>query len=316
MSLSADRIDPGAADPPSLGAVHAIVVAALVLAAAYGGWALRAATGPEAARRRRRCRPSTSARCRSASRAAGAAGRLSRGRVRARRPHSHLRPGARAGGVRRCIGDADRRPDARPGAVARDRARPARTSAPRVACGHAAWRYQELELAGKRLLQMTVAPTTAGVITVACIGPAVSWVAAAGCANEPSRAALAGAVPLRPARDLAFLAGLAAVLDHLGDRRATLRKRLRGATTRRGQARLAARLGRAHARAGAHLVPLTQGLAGPRDVTRSLRAVSRSYGHLSVAAANGWPKRYRIARRSLRRDEASLTRAIGRVGAP
>ena len=97
-------------------------------------------------------------------------------------------------------------------------------------------------------------------------------------------------------------------------RRAQLRSKLRRATSRRGQARFAARLGRAHARTAARLAPWAPAKGAPRAVDHALRATGRAYGLLSAAARNGWPRRYRFARRAVRRGDAALSRALARVG--
>jgi hypothetical protein len=113
---------------------------------------------------------------------------------------------------------------------------------------------------------------------------------------------------------LAYRTKLPGAIAHLGDRRALLRSKLRHEPSRRGQARFAARLGRAHARTAARLAPWAPAEGAPRAVDRALRATGRAYGQLSAAARNGWPRRYKFARRAVRRGDAELTRALARVG--
>ena len=50
--------------------------------------------------------------------------------------------------------------------------------------GAPAWRYGELPVSDVRLLEVTVVPSTVGAMTVACIAPRESWVAALGCAGD------------------------------------------------------------------------------------------------------------------------------------
>ena len=180
--------------------------------------------------------------------------------------------------------------------------------------GLPAWTYRDVPVGGDRLLQVTVAPTTGGVLTVACLARTLSWLAAAGCASDVRDATLTGATALRPAPALAYRTKLPGAIERFGDRRALLRSKLRGASSRRGQARFAARLGRANARTAARLAPWTPAKGAPRAVDRALRATSRAYGQLSAAASNDWPRRYRLARRAVRRGDAALSRALARLG--
>ena len=178
--------------------------------------------------------------------------------------------------------------------------------------GMRAWTYPPQGAAGGRLAQVTVAPTTAGSIAVVCTAPAGAWSGAAGCGDALTSANLHGATPLVPSATLAFRRLLVPVIERLGARRAELRARLRAATTRRGQARFAARLDRAHAGAAAALAPRAASGA-THEVIVTLTRTARSYRRLSVAAANGWPVRYRRARAAVRRHDRALSRAVARV---
>ncbi len=157
-------------------------------------------------------------------------------------------------------------------------------------------------------------PTTAGSLAVACIAPDAAWSAAEGCAQGLGTATTRNAAPLSPSRTLAFRRRLGPVLERLGARRRELRAQLRGAATRRGQARFATRLGRAHGRALAALSPRTPAAGAPRRIATELRRTARSYRRLSVAARRGWPERYRQARVAIGRSDRALARAIARVG--
>ncbi len=179
--------------------------------------------------------------------------------------------------------------------------------------GLPAWTYPPHEFAGGRMAQVTVSPTTAGSLTVVCIAPAAAWSGAARCAEALAGASLRGAESLVPSPTLAFRQRLGGVVGHLGARRAELRARLRRATTRRGQARLAGRLGRAHARAASTLAPRAPAAGAPHRVVRLLGANARSYERLSAAARSGWPVRYRRARAAIRRTDRALARTVARV---
>jgi len=187
-------------------------------------------------------------------------------------------------------------------------AKPARATL----AGVQAWTYRPQAVARGRMAQVTVAPTTAGSIAAVCIAPADAWAGAANCADELTGANLRGATPLVPSPTLAFRRRLGPVLERLGARRSGLRAKLRAASTPRGQARFAARLGRAHTRAAGALAPRAA-TGAPREVVRRLSGAARSYQRLSVTAAHGWPARYRRARAALRREDRALTRAVARV---
>jgi hypothetical protein len=178
--------------------------------------------------------------------------------------------------------------------------------------GMRAWTYRPQGVAGGRLAQVTVAPTTAGSIAVVCMAPAGAWSGAAGCGEGLTSANLHGATPLVPSATLAFRRLLAPVIERLGARRAELRARLRSAPTRRGQARFAARLDGAHGRAAAALAPRAASGA-THAVVVTLTRIARWYRRLSAAAANGWPVRYRRARAAVRRHDRALARTLARV---
>jgi hypothetical protein len=188
-------------------------------------------------------------------------------------------------------------------------------AAPRRArlAGLPAWRYPATPLEGGRTSQVTVAPTTAGGVTVVCVAPTAAWAGAAGCADALAGASLRDASPLVPSRTLVFRRELAPVIDRLGHRRAELRGRLRAASTRRAQARFAARLDRAHLAAVSALSPAGAASSATRRVVRTLRASARGYRRLGIAARNGWPVRYRYARVEIRRADRALARGLARV---
>ena len=187
--------------------------------------------------------------------------------------------------------------------------------APRRAAlaGLPAWTYTPREVARGRMAQITVAPTSGGSVTAICIAPSAMWSAAAGCADGFAAASLEGATPLVPGPSLAFRRELAPVLDRLNGRRAELRRSLRGAATRRAQARFAIRLARAHVRAMAAITPAATATGAPRRVVTELRRTARSYGRLAVAARNRWPRRYRQARVAIRRSDRALAAAVAAV---
>jgi hypothetical protein len=179
--------------------------------------------------------------------------------------------------------------------------------------GLPAWRYREHGPADGRAAQVTVAPTTAGSLTVVCVAKDAAWPGVQGCAADVANTVLRDATPLVPSPTLVLRRELAPVLSKLNRRRGPLRAKLRAATTRRGQARFAGRLGTAHRRGLAALTRHAPATGAPRRVVTELRRTARSYGRLAVAARHGWPGRYRQARVAIRRSDRALAAAVAAV---
>jgi hypothetical protein len=185
--------------------------------------------------------------------------------------------------------------------------RPAAPRATRVA-GHAAWLYSGLQLSGRWQMEVSVVPTSAGVLAVACIAPSFAWSAAVGCAQGVAAVRLAGATFFSPSPDLSFRLRLPGVIAALDRARVAGRDALRAAHTRPGQARAALALARAHAAAESAVAPLA-GESGAALLT-ALHATVSAYGRLAAAASHGWPARYRLARRAVVRADARLADAL------
>ena len=101
--------------------------------------------------------------------------------------------------------------------------------------------------------------------------------------------ALRGGAWLEPGAGLAFRARLPKAVDKLNARRVTLRAKLRGAETRRGQARFAKRLSKAYGTAAATLAPVAPAKGAEAKVVAALRGSAAAYKQLAAAAAHGWP---------------------------
>ena len=136
----------------------------------------------------------------------------------------------------------------------------------------------------------------------------------AGLLGGVRQLALRDAAWLKPGEDLAVRARIPGAVGKLDARRVVLRKKLAAAKTRRGQARFARRLSRAYAAAAATLAPVTPAKGAPARLVGALRAASASQA-LSVAAANGQPKRYRSEARGQAPDAAERrVAALARAG--
>ena len=180
--------------------------------------------------------------------------------------------------------------------------------APTRHLGHAAWAYRELPMRDGRLLDVTVVPTTIGVLAIACSATPEDLAAVAGCATAMSALDVGGAVHLRPRASLALRSALPPVVAELNARRVRLRGALRRAETRRGQARIAVRLATTHERAGASLAA-----RAPGAVPARLARVGAAYRRLARAAARGRSRAFRRARRTVLTAERRLGRALAGV---
>ena len=193
---------------------------------------------------------------------------------------------------------------------------PDRLGSPQPArlAGLPAWHYGEQPLAGGRLIELTVAPTSAGVLAVACIAGTHEWMAAEGCARSVRAVDLGAVRALEPDGAMALRAALPAAIERLGARRAELRERLRAATTRRGQSRLAGRLARVYERTAATLAPVAPAEGRGTGLVARLGRPAAAYRRMAVAARRNQPLRFRRAGRSVARSEAAAGRALARLG--
>ena len=163
---------------------------------------------------------------------------------------------------------------------------------PATLAGHAAWRYD-----APRRREITVLPTSDGVLAVACRGE---------CAESIAAVSLPGAEILVASEDLALQLKLPETLQSLD------RARVDGRTALARPARIAGRRGW---RAGWHasIVPrrtrcvLWQDLPALPD---ALETVSDAYADLERAAMAGSPSRFRAARAWVGAAEARLARAV------
>lgn len=163
--------------------------------------------------------------------------------------------------------------------------------------GRAAWLYSAVPVGAGETMDVTVLPTTGGVVAIACRAPKLASAAAAGCASGV-RLDLHRAPPLRPTGDLGFRLRLGGVARRLDQQRVVHRARLQQARRPRAQARAARRLAGAHAQAARALAPFARSGAAARAVAL-LHASSRAYDRLSRSATAGDGAAFRRAARSI-----------------
>jgi len=183
--------------------------------------------------------------------------------------------------------DAAERPPGRP--------RPVRLDARR------AWLYSSVPVRrGEETMDITVLPTTAGVVAIACLAPRFTFSAAAGC-ESALRLTLHRARAMVPAQDLGFKLRLGDVARGLNQERVEQRVTLRQARTPRAQALTARQLAAAHAQAARALAPLARRGTTAR-VVASLRNSSSAYENLSRSATTKDRAAFVLASRAI--DEA------------
>jgi hypothetical protein len=176
--------------------------------------------------------------------------------------------------------------------------------------GARAWRYAALPLRAGRMLELTVQPTSAGVLVVGCEAPWAWWPTVTGCAGGVL--SVAGVRTQPPSADIALRERLPAVIARLNAARAKGGQALTSARTARGQRRAARALAAAHAAAAAKLVPLAAADGAGVAVVVRLKAGAAAYRGLAAAAGRKAPKRYAAARAKVRKTGAALRKALAR----
>ena len=177
--------------------------------------------------------------------------------------------------------------------------------------GLAAWTFGPIR-DRDRMIEVTVVPTTAGTLALACSAPTASWSAALDCADGVHAIDSAKARALEPTAQLGFRQASGPVLATLDERRVAARRRL--ATVKRPTARAATAraLAAEHRTAAAALAPFAP--AGePAAVVTALRSTARSYTAFAVAARRNKRPRFVTARRAVTASEAALVAALRRA---
>lgn len=177
-----------------------------------------------------------------------------------------------------------------------------------------AYRYNSLRPRRyERRLTVFVAPTTLGVVTVACYyrpADAITFAAECGRVARTLELTRGRGYRLGPSRD--YAAKLNAALKPLNSTGVRARRRLRSASTAGRQESAASDLSEAFARAGAIL---RRGGVSPADadvnarIVASLEDTSKAYARTAIAARRGDGAAYARAVRRVRAGERSLRRA-------
>jgi serine/threonine protein kinase len=159
-----------------------------------------------------------------------------------------------------------------------------------------------------------VVPTSAGVVTLACVAPASAPAAfASDCERIVESLAISDGdvYPLGP--DRAFAKRLNGAMTTLNGRRATLRKRLRGEDRAAGQSRDATDLARAFTTAAGSVAAGKASPAVAPDraaIVKAMRRTATQYRALAHAAGRDDRRAYNRARTGVRRAEAAVRSAL------
>jgi hypothetical protein len=176
--------------------------------------------------------------------------------------------------------------------------------------GHRAWRYAAVPAQNSNgAIDVTVLPTTAGVLGIACAPAGWSWSAPSGCSSSIESVSVDGAEILVPRQDLAFRLRLPAVLTVLDHARVRDRAALRQAATARAQVQLAQALAREHLSAADSLRAAASSAGTP--LVDRLTDTARAYDALAKAAAGSSASSYATARQSVTTAEARLAATAG-----
>jgi hypothetical protein len=181
--------------------------------------------------------------------------------------------------------------------------------------GRPAWLYSDLLSApGDRTMDITVMPTSAGVLAVACVAP-ITWSSAGGdCASMVQAVGVRGAGTLAPSADLALRVRLQRALTTLDAVRVRARAGLGRAATPAAQASWARELASANGAAAASLRPVA-GAAG-KPLLRRLSDTAHAYSRLALAATAGARNAFSSARHAVDRAEARLSQSVASLTAP
>lgn len=179
--------------------------------------------------------------------------------------------------------------------------------------GRPAWLYSGLLIGDRNwLTDVTVLPTTAGVLALLCGSPANAWSAEA-CSGSAESISLRVGPTLLPSADLALQMRLPDVVSRLDEARVRGRAALWRARTPAGQARWSRFLADEHRLAAAALRPVAP--PSGASLLERLASTTRAYSDVARAAESGSAHSFVAARRRVARAEFGLARRLDRIAA-
>ena len=198
-------------------------------------------------------------------------------------------------------------------AALRDLGHGTRPRAVRLA-GNPAWQYSAPYRTDGRLVEVTVLPTSAGVLAVGCLAPSFAAAAASGCADGIGRLRLDGARVLPLDAGAALRVVLPSKIARLRAHRARHRRALARARTGLEQADASRALASVFGGTADALSPFAPAQRQQRLIA-ALRSTAAAYRRLATAAAGGRPATYAGARVEVVRAERAAEAALARVWA-
>lgn len=191
---------------------------------------------------------------------------------------------------------------------------PERPDVVRLAAGRPAWRYRFPEDDGSVTI-LYAAPTTSGVVTVACLSPSDGGVPR-GCEAVARAITAPGSRPLELGTSAAFDSRVPAVVSDLDAARTRGTRQLAASKHSTDQAAAAGGLAQAHRAARAALAPLTaEGDGLPSTTVRALAETATAYAALASATRDRSPRPYAQAARAVTTADAGLRRSLSKVAA-
>lgn len=165
----------------------------------------------------------------------------------------------------------------------------------------------------RRLVELFVAPTSAGTLTVACYSGGAMARVPATCDRAASSVRLAGAQGYSPVRATAWRKDVADTMRGLQERSSAGLRRLSTAANPRAQARVALSLAKSYratiARLGAGPVP-PQATEARRRIVAAVNGLERAYRRLARAARKADRSGYSRAAQGIGRENARLRRVL------
>jgi hypothetical protein len=178
--------------------------------------------------------------------------------------------------------------------------------------GRPAWVYRALDTPRQDLMMdVTVLPTTAGMLAVACASSTHSSDAASDCASSVKSVSMRGVAALKPSPPVALALELPAILEPLDHARVGGRAALSRARSPEAQALTLHRLASQHL-AVADRLRVAFGTAA-KALIAAFEESGRAYAALGTAASDGSSARFGAVRKEVRVAEAQLGGAIDRV---
>jgi hypothetical protein len=178
---------------------------------------------------------------------------------------------------------------------------------PMFLAGYSAWWYSSVATARPNVvMDVTVLPTSAGVLAVACTS--------GDCDQEVAQISVSPAHVLRPTPETAFRLAMSPVLTRLQDDRAALERELNAARGAGAQAQALQALGKAYAAAARGLDFLAPGRGREAVLVASLHKAASAYRAAGMAANIGAFHDYFVARAAVTAAESQVAKALAHVG--